>query len=83
MTSSNPTAGGASVGSGIGPTRINRSIGIIKAYTTRVGAGPFPTELFDEMGEYLQKTGGEFGVNTGRPRRCVGTTRSWPATPRA
>jgi len=70
VTSSNPTAGGASVGSGIGPTRITRSVGIIKAYTTRVGAGPFPTELFDEMGIYLQKTGGEFGVNTGRPRRC-------------
>src|SRR5690625_3035861 len=70
VTSSNPTAGGASVGSGIGPTRINRSIGVIKAYTTRVGAGPFPTELFDEWGEYLQKTGGEFGVNTGRARRC-------------
>ncbi|GAB3280412.1 adenylosuccinate synthase [Sinomonas notoginsengisoli] len=70
VTSSNPTAGGASVGSGIGPTRISRAIGIIKAYTTRVGAGPFPTELFDEMGEHLQKTGGEFGVNTGRPRRC-------------
>lgn len=70
VTSSNPTAGGASVGSGIGPTRIRRSIGIIKAYTTRVGAGPFPTELFDEMGIRLQKTGGEYGVNTGRPRRC-------------
>lgn len=70
VTSSNPTAGGSSVGSGIGPTRISRVVGIIKAYTTRVGAGPFPTELFDEMGEYLQKTGGEFGVNTGRPRRC-------------
>ncbi|NUP75164.1 MAG: adenylosuccinate synthase, partial [Sinomonas sp.] len=70
VTSSNPTAGGSSVGSGIGPTRISRAIGIIKAYTTRVGAGPFPTELFDEMGEHLQKTGGEFGVNTGRPRRC-------------
>ncbi|NDK31502.1 adenylosuccinate synthase [Nesterenkonia haasae] len=70
VTSSNPTAGGASVGSGIGPTRINRSVGIIKAYTTRVGAGPFPTELFDDWGEFLQKTGGEFGVNTGRPRRC-------------
>jgi adenylosuccinate synthase len=69
VTSSNPTAGGASVGSGIGPTRISRSIGIIKAYTTRVGAGPFPTELFDDMGIYLQTTGGEFGVNTGRPRR--------------
>ncbi|MDR8018988.1 adenylosuccinate synthase [Nesterenkonia aerolata] len=70
VTSSNPTAGGASVGSGIGPTRIARSIGVVKAYTTRVGAGPFPTELFDEWGEYLQRTGGEFGVNTGRPRRC-------------
>lgn len=70
VTSSNPTAGGASVGSGIGPTRISRAVGIIKAYTTRVGAGPFPTELFDDMGIYLQKTGGEFGVNTGRPRRC-------------
>lgn len=70
VTSSNPTAGGASVGSGVGPTRITRVIGIQKAYTTRVGAGPFPTELFDEMGEFLQKTGGEFGVNTGRPRRC-------------
>ena len=70
VTSSNPTAGGASVGSGIGPTRIRRSIGIVKAYTTRVGAGPFPTELFDDMGVYLQKTGGEYGVNTGRPRRC-------------
>lgn len=70
VTSSNPTAGGACVGSGIGPTRINRVVGIVKAYTTRVGAGPFPTELFDDLGEYLQKQGGEFGVNTGRPRRC-------------
>lgn len=70
VTSSNPTTGGACVGSGIGPTRITSSLGIIKAYTTRVGAGPFPTELFDKWGEYLQKTGGEFGVNTGRPRRC-------------
>ena len=70
VTSSNPTAGGACVGSGIGPTRISRVIGIQKAYTTRVGAGPFPTELFDKMGEFLRTTGGEFGVNTGRPRRC-------------
>ncbi|WP_283117047.1 adenylosuccinate synthase, partial [Corynebacterium stationis] len=70
VTSSNPTAGGASVGSGIGPTRITHSLGIIKAYTTRVGAGPFPTELFDKWGEYLQTTGGEVGVNTGRTRRC-------------
>jgi adenylosuccinate synthase len=70
VTSSNPTAGGACVGSGIGPTRITSSLGIIKAYTTRVGAGPFPTELFDKWGEYLQTTGGEVGVNTGRKRRC-------------
>ena len=69
VTSSNPTAGGAAVGAGIGPTRFSRTIGIVKAYTTRVGAGPFPTELFDEMGEQLRTTGGEFGVNTGRPRR--------------
>jgi len=70
VTSSNPTAGGAAVGSGIGPTRITTVLGILKAYTTRVGSGPFPTELHDEMGEYLRKTGGEVGVNTGRPRRC-------------
>lgn len=70
VTSSNPTAGGACVGSGIGPTRITSSLGIIKAYTTRVGAGPFPTELFDKWGEFLQTTGGEVGVNTGRKRRC-------------
>lgn len=70
VTSSNPSAGGACVGSGIGPTRIDTSLGIIKAYTTRVGAGPFPTELFDEWGNYLQETGGEVGVNTGRRRRC-------------
>lgn len=70
VTSSNPTTGGACVGAGIGPTRITSSLGIIKAYTTRVGAGPFPTELFDKWGEYLQTTGGEVGVNTGRKRRC-------------
>ena len=70
VTSSNPTAGGACTGTGVGPTRIDRVIGIVKAYTTRVGAGPFPTELFDEWGEYLQTTVGEVGVNTGRPRRC-------------
>ncbi|OEX94698.1 adenylosuccinate synthase [Corynebacterium sp. BCW_4722] len=69
VTSSNPTAGGACVGSGIGPTRITASLGIVKAYTTRVGAGPFPTELFDKWGEFLQVTGGEVGVNTGRTRR--------------
>jgi adenylosuccinate synthase len=70
VTSSNPTAGGAAVGSGIGPTRISTVLGILKAYTTRVGSGPFPTELFDEHGAYLSKTGGEVGVTTGRPRRC-------------
>jgi adenylosuccinate synthase len=69
VTSSNPTSGGASAGSGIGPTRITTVIGILKAYTTRVGSGPFPTELTDEMGERLRKTGGEFGVTTGRSRR--------------
>ncbi|EGD54460.1 adenylosuccinate synthase [Gordonia neofelifaecis] len=70
VTSSNPTAGGASVGAGIGPTRITTVLGILKAYTTRVGEGPFPTELYDEWGEYLAKTGGEVGVTTGRARRC-------------
>jgi len=70
VTSSNPTAGGAAVGSGIGPTGITTVLGILKAYTTRVGSGPFPTELFDENGEYLAKTGGEIGVTTGRRRRC-------------
>ncbi|MGH3800367.1 MAG: adenylosuccinate synthase [Pseudonocardiaceae bacterium] len=69
VTSSNPTAGGACAGSGIGPTRITAVVGILKAYTTRVGSGPFPTELHDAMGERLRKTGGEIGVTTGRPRR--------------
>ena len=70
VTSSNPIAGGASTGSGIGPTRIKSVIGILKAYTTRVGSGPFPTELFDQWGEYLRDQGGEFGTTTGRERRC-------------
>ena len=69
VTSSNPTAGGASTGSGIGPTKISRVIGIVKAYTTRVGSGPFPTELFDADGERLRSVGGEFGTTTGRSRR--------------
>jgi adenylosuccinate synthase len=69
VTSSSPTAGGACAGSGIGPTRITKVIGILKAYTTRVGAGPFPTELRNEQGEWLRKTGGEYGVTTGRERR--------------
>jgi adenylosuccinate synthase len=70
VTSSNATAGGASTGSGIGPGLFQTVIAIVKAYTTRVGAGPFPTELFDENGEFLRKTGFEFGTTTGRPRRC-------------
>lgn len=70
VTSSNATAGGACTGSGVGPMRIDRVIGVAKAYITRVGSGPFPTELFDEWGDYLRKTGFEFGTNTGRPRRC-------------
>ncbi|MFV0407188.1 MAG: adenylosuccinate synthase [Propioniciclava sp.] len=70
VTSSNPIAAGACVGAGVGPTRIDRVIGIAKAYTTRVGEGPFPTELFDEPGERLRSAGGEYGTTTGRPRRC-------------
>ncbi|HEX2142980.1 MAG TPA: adenylosuccinate synthase [Glycomyces sp.] len=70
VTSSNPTTGGAAVGTGIAPQKITTAIGIIKAYTTRVGSGPFPTELFDEFGDFLLKKGGEYGVTTGRRRRC-------------
>jgi adenylosuccinate synthase len=70
VTSSSPTAGGACAGSGIGPTRITTVVGIVKAYTTRVGAGPFPTELDNDTGEWLRKAGGEYGVTTGRARRC-------------
>lgn len=70
VTSSNTTAGGASTGSGVGPRDLDYILGITKAYTTRVGAGPFPTELFDEVGEHLARQGHEFGTTTGRPRRC-------------
>ncbi|MEY4741525.1 MAG: hypothetical protein RL672_275 [Actinomycetota bacterium] len=70
VTSSNATAGGASTGSGIGPGLFTTVIAIVKAYTTRVGSGPFPTELFDENGEFLRATGHEYGTTTGRPRRC-------------
>ena len=70
VTSSNPVAGGACVGSGLGPTMIDRVIGVSKAYTTRVGEGPFPTELDDEIGELLGDRGAEFGTTTGRKRRC-------------
>jgi len=69
VTSSTPTAGGACVGAGIGPTRIDEVVGLVKAYTTRVGGGPFPTELHDEVGERIRKIGQEFGSVTGRPRR--------------
>lgn len=70
VTSSNTTAGGVCTGSGVGPMDLDYILGITKAYTTRVGAGPFPTELFDAMGEHLATRGHEFGATTGRPRRC-------------
>jgi len=70
VTSSNTIAGSACTGAGVGPTVINHVIGIVKAYTTRVGNGPFPTELMDDTGELLRSEGGEFGSTTGRPRRC-------------
>jgi adenylosuccinate synthase len=70
VTSSNATAGGACTGSGIPPTRIKRVIAVVKAYTTRVGEGPFPTELVDDKGDFLRMAGAEFGTTTGRPRRC-------------
>jgi adenylosuccinate synthase len=70
VTSSNTTAGGAATGSGVGPRYIDYVLGIVKAYTTRVGAGPFPTELFDEDGDHLGTKGHEFGATTGRKRRC-------------
>jgi adenylosuccinate synthase len=70
VTSSNPIAGGVGAGAGIGPTRIDRVIGVVKAYTTRVGSGPFPTELLDADGDELRRIGAEYGTTTGRPRRC-------------
>jgi adenylosuccinate synthase len=70
VTSSNAVAGGACAGAGIGPTQIRRAVGIAKAYTTRVGGGPFPTELEDETGQLLRDSGAEYGSTTGRPRRC-------------
>ena len=70
VTSSHPVSGGACVGAGVGPTRINRVVGVVKAYTTRVGEGPFPTELFNEAGELIRQRGDEYGTTTGRPRRC-------------
>lgn len=70
VTSSHPIAGGACIGAGIGPTKISKVIGVVKAYTTRVGEGPFPTELNDETGDLIRNRGHEFGTVTGRPRRC-------------
>jgi len=70
VTSSNTVAAAASTGTGVGPRSLDYVLGIVKAYTTRVGAGPFPTELFDDMGEHLATVGAEFGATTGRPRRC-------------
>lgn len=70
VTSSHPVAAAACLGTGIGPTKINKVVGVSKAYVTRVGEGPFPTELFDDIGEYIRKQGHEFGTTTGRPRRC-------------
>ena len=70
VTSSNTLSGGACTGGGVGPTRIKDVLGIVKAYTTRVGSGPFPTELFDKDGKLLQSEGNEFGATTGRTRRC-------------
>ena len=70
VTSSNATSAGACTGTGVPPTRIDRVIAVLKAYTTRVGEGPFPTELHDDMGEFLRKSGAEYGTTTGRPRRC-------------
>lgn len=70
VTSSNTMAGNAACGTGVGPRELSYVLGVVKAYTTRVGGGPFPTEQLDEVGEYLQKQGAEFGATTGRPRRC-------------
>ena len=70
VTSSNPTSGGASTGVGMGPSNVDAVLGVVKAYTTRVGEGPFPTELFDKTGQFLREKGQEFGATTGRPRRC-------------
>lgn len=69
VTSSNPVAGGVTIGSGVGPSKINKVVGVCKAYTSRVGDGPFPTELFDETGETIRRIGKEYGTTTGRPRR--------------
>jgi adenylosuccinate synthase len=70
VTSSHPIAGGVCIGAGVGPTKIDKVIGVVKAYTSRVGEGPFPTELMDEIGDHIRERGHEYGTTTGRPRRC-------------
>ena len=70
VTSSHPIAGGVCIGAGVGPTKIDKVIGVVKAYTSRVGEGPFPTELKDEIGDHIRERGHEYGTTTGRPRRC-------------
>ncbi|MGB8955581.1 MAG: adenylosuccinate synthase [Tumebacillaceae bacterium] len=70
VTSSNPAAGGVTIGSGVGPTKIDKVVGVVKAYSTRVGDGPFPTELLDETGDFIREAGREYGTTTGRARRC-------------
>ena len=74
VTSSNPVAGNVTVGTGVGPTSVSKVIGVCKSYTSRVGDGPFPTELFDEDGHHIREVGREYGTTTGRPRR-VGSTQ--------
>jgi adenylosuccinate synthase len=83
VTSSNTTAGGTATGSGYGPLYLDYVLGITKAYTTRVGSGPFPTELFDEIGTHLSTVGMERGATTGRARRSSATTTTAPSTVRA
>ncbi len=76
VTSSNPVAGGVTIGSGVGPSKINKVVGVCKAYTSRVGDGPFPTELFDETGETIRRVGKEYGTTTGRRVVSVGLISS-------
>ena len=82
VTSSNPVAGNVTVGTGVGPTFVSKVIGVCKAYTSRVGDGPFPTELFDENGHHIREVGREYGTTTGRPRRVVGLTQLYYVTRR-
>lgn len=83
VTSSNPVAGGVTIGSGVGPAKINKVVGACKAYTSRVGDGPFPTELKNETGDFIREAGHEYGTVTKRPRQSAGSIRSSCATPSA